>query len=223
MTKTTKAADRPAAPKRRRIDWEAVERDYRTGQFTLKELETKHGAGFSDISKRAKREGWTKDLREVVRQATSAAVIAETTKTITKTSQTATTNVVLAAAEVAKDVILRHRAELSTARDLANTMLAEVALHTVRPEILESLVEQATDGEDPKERTRLLDKLREAMSIHSRGATLQRLADTLLKLHQGERKAFQLEDEKPPAPPSVPSEPITPENSEASYRYMVGA
>ena len=93
-------------PQNRRPDWEAVERDYRTGRFTLRELEAKHGAGYADISRRAKREGWQKDLAAVIRQATNAALLSDAT---TKAQSDATT-VVLVAAEVNKQVILGHRA-----------------------------------------------------------------------------------------------------------------
>ena len=36
-----------AVPARRRTDWEAVERDYRTGKFTLRELE---GLSYEEIA-----------------------------------------------------------------------------------------------------------------------------------------------------------------------------
>ena len=67
--------NRQAQAQPRRIDWEAIERDYRTGRFTLRELESKHGRSASQICRRAQAEGWTQDLRDLVRQATSAAII----------------------------------------------------------------------------------------------------------------------------------------------------
>ena len=48
----TKSSGTPA-PGRRRLDWEAIERDYRTGKFTLRELEAKHGANNATIARRA--------------------------------------------------------------------------------------------------------------------------------------------------------------------------
>ena len=69
-------APEPGAPARVRPDWQAVERDYRTGKFTLRELEHKHGAANSTIARRAAREGWSQDLSAAVRQATNAKLIA---------------------------------------------------------------------------------------------------------------------------------------------------
>lgn len=111
---------------RRRIDWEAIERDYRTGKFTLRELEAKHVASYSEISRRAKREGWQKDLAAVIRQATNAALLADTA---TKAQSDATT-VVLVAAEVNRQVILGHRtrlAQLSKDADTARAKVIELA------------------------------------------------------------------------------------------------
>lgn len=183
--KTTKA-DKPAPPpeqpiKRRRLDWEAIERDYRTGQFSLKELERKHGAGFADISRRAKKEGWTKDLREAVKQATSSAVLAETTKgiakAITKNVAENTKNVVLAAAEVNRQVILGH---LDRARELvADTAAARAKLM--------ALADNVAD-------------VREAATLASAIESLMRTTKGLVEI---ERKALDLDSpsEKPKDPP----------------------
>jgi len=56
----------PVADRRREnvprlsIDWEAVERDYRAGTLSLRELSRKHGCSHSAIANRAGREGWTR-------------------------------------------------------------------------------------------------------------------------------------------------------------------
>lgn len=71
-----------AKPVRQRVDWDAVERDYRTGKFTDQELVTKHGnlVTRQALSKRAKTKGWQKDLTDAVRQATKASLIQEHVK-----------------------------------------------------------------------------------------------------------------------------------------------
>lgn len=51
-------------------DWELIEQEYRTGRFTLAQLERRHGVNRSNISRRIKREGWKKDLTERVRERT---------------------------------------------------------------------------------------------------------------------------------------------------------
>jgi hypothetical protein len=161
-------AKKPAKQgKRTRIDWEAIERDYRTGKFTLKELEAKHSAGYADISRRAKKDGWTKDLQRIVRQATSAALIADTAKAIANTQQT-TTNVVLALAELNKQVILGHRTRAS--------VLAEDLL-TVKAKLM-TLADSVAD-------------IREAAALTGALEALVRSTKGLIDI---ERKAFGLDD-----------------------------
>ena len=46
--------------RRRDIDWNAVERDYRTGAFSLRELAERHRCSHSAIANFASRHGWTR-------------------------------------------------------------------------------------------------------------------------------------------------------------------
>ena len=60
---------------RSRYDWEAVERDYRTGRYSLSELSAMHGPAKQTIADRAKKHGWEKDLSAPVRQRTREKVV----------------------------------------------------------------------------------------------------------------------------------------------------
>lgn len=96
-------------PNKPRADWEAIERDYRTGRHTLRELEAMHGASAAAVSRRAAKQGWTRDLREVIQQATNAALIADLTATAATDAQRTATDVVLADAETNNQLIFAHR------------------------------------------------------------------------------------------------------------------
>lgn len=172
MSKTKQAAK----PARKRADWEAIERDYRTGRFTLRELEAKHGAAYATIGQRAKREGWTQDLRDAVRQATRAKLVeAITTQAITQGTH-AVTQTVLEAAEVNKQVILKHRRWLS---ELANDAA------TLREKVL-GMVDDVAD-------------VREAAVAVGAIEALTRTTKTLI---DKEREAFSLNDAETPADPA---------------------
>lgn len=54
----------------KRNDWELIEREYRTGRFSLAQLEARHGVNRSNISRRAKKYRWEKDLTDRVRERT---------------------------------------------------------------------------------------------------------------------------------------------------------
>ncbi|MEL6575036.1 MAG: hypothetical protein AAFQ81_04015 [Pseudomonadota bacterium] len=51
-----------------RFDWEAIEREYRAGQLSIMEIARRFGLTDAAIRKRAKRDGWTRDLGDDVRR-----------------------------------------------------------------------------------------------------------------------------------------------------------
>lgn len=170
----------PAQP-RRRADWEAIERDYRTGQFSDQELADKHGNVVTRqaISKKAKEQGWQKDLTKEVRLATKAKLIAE--QVAVATSQevadrvakngNATVQAVLAAAETNKQVILGHRRDIAKVRDI--TMALVGALETA-----------AAETDDAKR-----------LPLGELVLTAQRAGQSVARLQQLERVAFGLDEE----------------------------
>ena len=54
---------------RKIIDWEAVEREYRAGQLSIREISRAFGLSDTAIHKRAKIEGWKRPLAALVRKA----------------------------------------------------------------------------------------------------------------------------------------------------------
>ena len=179
-------------------DWEAIERDYRTGKPTTRELSAKYGPSHSAISRRAKAENWQKDLRAVIRDATAAAVIRESVATAAIQDATETVRV---AAEIGKDVILRHRSELRDARTVANELLAELKAATRLAEHRELLVQIiAGEGAEASDIAAARSAVAKALGLGSRVTSIKALADALTKLHTAERQAFDLDDtgESPP-------------------------
>jgi hypothetical protein len=183
----------PTTPKK--TDWQAVERDYRTGKFTLRELEAKHGANNATILRRAKREGWTADLSKAVRQATNAALVQQVISEKCSAAQQDTAETVLAAAELNKQVILGHRKDLSKTQELAQAMLAELAdgaLLLQHRELLGQIL--AGDGADPVDVAQAQAAISKALGIGNRVQALKALAETFTKIQTAERVAFGLDD-----------------------------
>ena len=194
-----------------RTDWDAVERDFRTGKFTLRELEAKHGPSYAEISRRSKKQGWTKDLREVIKQATDAALLQETVTT----AQKDVTGTVLAAAEVNKQVILRHRGDIARTSTLAMDMLAELSLTTHKQGEIEELFDKITEDIEGQALATAQQTFRDFMKVHSRVGSVHKLADTLTKLQTLERRAFGIgenEDGDKPRGDEPPTFNITMKN-----------
>ncbi len=218
-------------PKPAKHDWEAVERDYATGRYTDGELGAKHGLSREAIVRRRKNDQkkdarrWQKDLTKQVKDATNALLIHNTVMSVTKEvtgviTAGHTASAVLAAAEVSKQVILQHRTELKTARQIAMDLLAEVQsqrLLAADKELLaQVLAGEAKELKDISEAQRVVQK---ALATGSRVSSIKALADTLTKLHSGERVAFGLDDgTEDPRQPARPLAGLSTEELRAALR-----
>jgi hypothetical protein len=193
------------------VDLEAMERDYRTGRFTDQEIARKHGVARETVGRNARRLGWKKDLKDAIAQATRVAVAeAASQEALETVSQTIAEN-----AELNKQVILAHRADVKSLRNQAFDLLAELKAANGTMEELRGMLQTMEDLEvsaiegDPElsdrakeSRLRRLQKsfesLRkltfEAADIHNRVGSTQKLMDVIAKAQTLERKAFGLDD-----------------------------
>jgi hypothetical protein len=191
----TKKAAGSSVPAKRRTDWEAVERDYRTGKFTLRELEEKHGAFNSSIARKAKKDGWTQDLSRAIQQATNAKLAEALVSDIASEGAQNASATVLAAAEVNKQVILGHRKDVTATRNVAAALLEELSRAALLAEEQELLTQVlAGSGAEPADEARIRATVQKALSLPSRVGSVKQLADTFDKLQLAERRAFGLDD-----------------------------
>lgn len=185
---------------RHKVDWEAVERDFRTGHFTLRELEAKHGVSYAQISRKSKQDGWSKDLRDVIRQATDAALLRDSVTDAQKDA----TETVLVAAELNKNVILAHRGDLKSTRDVAAALLSELSNAALLAEDQELLAQVlAGTGAEPVDEGRARAVVSKALSVSTRIASVKQLADAFDKLQVAERRAFGLDEKTERTPNSL--------------------
>lgn len=194
---------KPAAPvppetpaKKARTDWEAVERDYRAGKLTLREMATKHGCTNGRICQVSKEKNWTRgDLQEVVRKATQAALIEQDLSTEVSRVKQGLSDTVAAAVELNKQVILQHRGDLKSTRNVMIDMLTELATTTKSADQLEAMFESLTDELTGPAKMAAAQQFRDFMRLHTRIGSVHKLADALKKVQELERKAFNLDDD----------------------------
>jgi hypothetical protein len=180
-----------AKPKRQKVDWAAVERDYRTGNFTLRELEAKHGVDNAQIARRKKKEGWTPDLTEAVRQATNARLMTEVVSKEVSTAQQNVSTAVLAVAEVNAQVILGHRTGLQRITRIKETLLDQIEQAAMQMPDLAEVIEMVRNP-DENGMDKANDALRKAMSRTALVDDLKKLAEVDEKVRKGEREAFNI-------------------------------
>lgn len=186
----------PVAPeKRKRTDWDAVERDYRTSQMTLREMAAKHGCSHGRIAQRAKAEGWSRDLSGAIKQATDAKLIeASVSSLLTTQANQATqelTNVVMVAAEVNTRVIMAHRHGLNQITEVKQQLLNQIRQAAANMVDLAEVIEMVRNPDD-NGMDRANDALKKAMGRSALVDDLKKLADVDEKVRKGEREAFGL-------------------------------
>lgn len=168
--------DNPAEPTlaRSRVDWDAVERDFRMGKFTLRELGAKYHVSHAAIGKKSRDNNWQQDLTLQIKQATNAKLTESLVSKEVDSGFQAVSTAVQIAAEVNKQIIIGHRIRL---QDLAKA------------------VDQAKDklmvlGEGVAD-------IREAAVFVQAVGSLSSATKTLI---DQERKAFGLDDGQPETP-----------------------
>lgn len=197
-----------AAPRTRRTDWEAVERDFRTGNFTQRELAEKYGVSHAAVGKQARENGWQKDLGEEIRRATNSRLVQELVSSEVAKGCQAVANTVLIAAEVNTQVILGHRRDVAATRQVAADLLEELSRAALLAEDQEILAQVlAGSGAQPADESRARMAVQRALSLPSRVGSVKQLADTFDKLQLAERRAFGIPTDSDGAPPGGESKP----------------
>ncbi len=113
-------------PARRKIDWEAVEKEYRSGQVSNVMLGEKHGVSEGAIRKRAREGGWQKDLAATVQKRIKEELVRDEVRTEVRDTNATDREIIEQAAATGAQVVRTHRKDIRTAAQLAAGMLAEL-------------------------------------------------------------------------------------------------
>nr|WP_298165324.1 hypothetical protein [uncultured Pseudomonas sp.] len=110
-----------AATPGQRYDWAAVERDYRTGQYSNRELSRLHGPSEAAIRKRAADGSWSRDLSEQIRQRVREKTNRAAAQEIVKAETDA--EIVEQAAEVGASIVKSHQQIIRRAKGLTEKLM----------------------------------------------------------------------------------------------------
>lgn len=169
----------------KQTDWEAIEREFRAGQLSVAEIGRQHGVSHTAINKRAKKEGWERDLSGKVRQVVSARLVSA------QVSASNAREAIETAAARGVELVRQHQSSLGRANRIAETLMAELQRGCDRlDEIEDAIAEETGDDANSNRRNAML----KAVSLPSRAATLRELSQTLKNLIPLERQAFNLDE-----------------------------
>jgi hypothetical protein len=109
------------------IDWERIELDYRAGILTLREIADANGISNVAIHKRAKRDGWARDLAAKIKAKADELVSRSlVSKEVSKTAAANERSMIDAGAEAILRVKLGHRTRITRHSDLLDTLQEEL-------------------------------------------------------------------------------------------------
>lgn len=196
-------------------DWEAVERDYRAGVLTFDEMAQKHGISKGRISQVAKKKAWTRDLSAKIAQKAEEKLnkallndLNENAKQNDPAKQIADEAVVEASAQAIANVVLGHRKQIKTARDLVDSLMAELVHQTGNRDLYQQLGELMASPDD-KGVDKLAEAYQKVISLAGRIGNLKSLGETMKNLVGLERQAFNVDghrsEENPKDEESAPA------------------
>jgi uncharacterized radical SAM superfamily Fe-S cluster-containing enzyme len=161
-------------------DWEAIERAYRAGLLSIREIASTQGITHGAINKRAKRDGWERDLKAKIKAKADALVSKRTVSTSVSTKTPDTEREIIEVnAEVIANVRMAHRGDISRGRRLTNKLLDELG---------ELMRDPDDNGFD--RRNEIYGKV---ISLPGRSKTMKEMAETLKTLISLERQAYDLD------------------------------
>lgn len=173
------------------VDWEAIEKEYRAGIRSVRDIGAEHGVSHVGINKRAKREGWVRNLAAKIRAKAESLV----TRDVVTSSVTMETEreIIEANANMQANVIRTHRKDITRYRSLCEKLLQEIELQTGEILTFEQLGElmYAPNDKGVDKRNELYVK---TISTASRVDSVKKMVDTLKTLIGLERQAFGLSD-----------------------------
>lgn len=191
------AQEKKAAP-----DWERIECDYRAGILSVREIAASQGITHGAINKRAKRDGWERDLSAKIR-AKADGLVAKQAVVVEAPglSKELTAAVIKENGEQLASVMLTQRRSVARAHKLCMSLLEELEATTTNPELFATLGEflREEGGDAAAKRSAAFEKV---MTFTSRVDNMKKLGETLRNLVTVERDIYGLNNPEPPPPPA---------------------
>ena len=177
------------AEERSKVDWEAVEKLYRAGLLSLREIGKAHAVSEGMIRKKAKQLGWQRDLTARVEEKVRNELVRDTVRNVDPRTDA---QIVEEAAAAVVLVVREHKTRIRQGHSLVELLTNQLTEAAGMREELESEIEDMTEEDRTNERRA---KLMKAVSIGTHASTALNLANAA-KIWIGlERQAFSIKDD----------------------------
>lgn len=182
-------------------DWERIEVQFRIGAMSLREIGAEHGLTEGAVRKKAKAEGWERDLSAKVKAKADALVRKEQVRSEVRGDAPITekqgTDI---EAQVQARMRISHRTDIGRNRNLLRKLVDELEHQTDNMDLLRQLGE-IMFSPDEKGKDRLNEVYHTIISLPERTKTMKALGETLKVLIGLEREAFGITAQEQAADP----------------------
>lgn len=174
--------------KRKKIDWDVVERKYRAGQLSIREIARQHKCSDGAVRKKAKAHGWTRDLITKVNQEVRNKLVRSEVRVPDEKTEK---EIVEEAATVATDVVLSHRKGSQKGLWAVNILLKQLLEAAESRAQLEEEIAKETKGVPSRK-----ERFMRAISLKTHSVIAVNLANALKTLVGVDRQSYNLDDGK---------------------------
>ena len=176
------------------VDWQSVEREYRSGVRSLRDIGAEFGISHVAIKKHADRDGWVRDLSAKIQAAAEDKVTrAEVTSSVTTETKATERDVIEANAKVIADAVLNQRTDVKRARGIVQKLFAAAEAMIDGADDFEKLCELLR-APDENGVDRLNDIYRKVMALPTQVDSVKKLSESLRVLIELERKVLRIND-----------------------------
>lgn len=177
------------------VDWERIETDYRAGIKTLRDIANEHDISHVAINKRAKRDGWVRDLTAKI-QAKAAELVNKSlvTKSVTKEKRILESEVITANAVNNATIELKQRSDVTFGREMITSLIQELKEQIDNRADLEDLGEMMRNP-DAYGNDKLNDQYKKVISFAGRVDNAKKLAEANKVQIELERRVYKIDTE----------------------------
>lgn len=174
-------------------DWEAIESAYRAGLLSVREIASQQGVTHTAINKRAKRDGWERDLKAKIKaKADSLVSKREVSRLVSTERAVSERQLIEASAEVIANVRMEHRGDIRRAREITNSLFDELGAECADVASLRKLGELMIEP-DENGRDKLNEIYHSIIAMPERVKSVKALSDALKNLISLERQAYDID------------------------------
>lgn len=183
--------------KKKQIDWEQIERDYRADVLSIAQISRESGAPSSTIRARAKRLGWSRNLTARIKSKADEIVNQDAIKNAVANIQASEEQTIEENARLTAGVRLAHRKDINRARLATVTLLDDLEAmigQDGRESLAELLKALVDEGLIEERDSTAIAAYKKATGLSQQIANMQKLADTMTKFVALERQAWNLDN-----------------------------